>query len=573
MPAKITNNEFLQKLDVAHSGTIIRLRTPLYTHSSAIHRVKCTECNHVWSASGYSLTSNKPNGCPECAIRRRLSILTTSVKDFCKQLNSISTTIKYVSGYTKVGAKATFRCVTCRHTWETMCISLTKTNPSGCPECAKKNVSIARIKTTEQFKQALFLQHGTSISVLGEYTKCKNLISVQCTKCDNVWDSTPDTMVGANPHGCPKCKAINFGIRFTKSKHEYEKQLFETHKGKIALISDYEKQTSNLQFECNKGHTWWTQYAYSLIAKNPSGCPQCSNVVSAGESELFQYVKRYAPDAQQSVRITNNPQTDRMIEWDIFIPSKNIAIEYNGVYHHSYPKKPKDYHASKSQLSMDQHGVRVIHVTDIEWKTNTLVVKKTLKHVIGITVERYYARKLTIVKKERLTTARRTFYIKNHLQGDPTNGVSFALVDKDSLIKALMSFSPVQSIRGTVHTEGSWELVRYASKGSVVGGASRLFAAFLREYDPAYILSYSQNDWFDGTLYPLLGFKKVKDCKHDYRTVWGNKLYHKSYTRRSNLQKLLGDNFDYAATEQQNLINNNVPILYDSGKIKWEWKR
>lgn len=573
MPAKVPKSVFLLKLELAHNGTIKRLRIPEYTKSDTTHRVRCTICNHVWPASGYTLTSKNPNGCPNCANTTKADNLITPLKDYLKQLKDIhGDTIKYVDGYIKVGSKANFCCTVCDHAWSPKCISLTKTNPHGCPECADRNAGLARIKTTAEFKQELFDCHGTSIQVLGEYVGCKDAIKVQCSLCYWTWDPMPDTLIGVYPHGCPECKYIKVGLANTKSKENYLKQLKDAHKGNITLISDYEKQSSNLQFKCRKkGHTWWTDQTYALIAPDPSGCPHCGNIVSKGESKLFKFIQRYAPDAQQSVRITKDPRTGGMLEWDIYIPSKNIAIEYNGVYFHSYPKKNKDYHLMKSQQSLTQHNVRVIHVTDLEWRHNTKVVKKTLKHILGITEERYFARKLTVVKRDKLTPARRAFYQKNHLQGDPTNGISYALVRDDGAIVALMSFATVQSVRGSVKKEGFYELVRYASKGSVVGGASRLFTAFLRDHNPLSILSYSQNDWFDGSIYPLLGFTKVKDCGHDYRTVWSNELRHKSYTRRSNLQKLLGSNFDPRVSEQQNLINNKVLILYDSGKIKWEW--
>lgn len=573
MPAKISKKEFLLRLAKAHDDTIKRLRIPAYTASDVSHRVRCTVCGHIWSANGHSLTCKKPSGCPQCANTKCASKLTTTLDNFLKQLKKVhGINIKYVEGYTKVGAKATFECNVCKHMWKPKCISLTKTNPHGCPQCGSIKASTSRIKTTAQFKQEVFSCHGTAISVLGEYAKCKNKIKVQCNQCLHMWKPMPDTLVGANPHGCPQCKATYLGQLSTKSESAYKQQLFNAHRGKITLISEYKKQTSNLQFQCHEGHTWWTRQTHALIASDPSGCPLCSSIVSKGEAALFKFVKRHAADAQQSVRRTRDPRTGGLLEWDIFIPSLNIAIEYNGVYYHSFPKKPKDYHAYKSQLSLEQHNVRVIHVSDIEWKTNTKVVKKTLKHIMGITTERYYARKLTVVKIDKLTTTYRQFYCKNHLQGDPTYGISFALVSENRQIRALMSFAPIQSVRGTSRVEGSWELVRYATKGSVVGGASKLFTAFLREYAPTYILSYSQNDWFDGAIYPLLGFIKVKDCKHDYRTVWDNKLFHKSYTRRANLSKLLGAKFEPNETEQQNLINNNIPILYDSGKIKWEWK-
>jgi len=43
---------------------------------------------------------------------------------------------------------------------------------------------------------------------------------------------------------------------------------------------------------------------------------------------------------------------------------------------------------------------------------------------------------------------------------------------------------------------------------SVVGGASKLFKHFIKNNKPKNIISYSDNRYFDGSLYEKLGFIK-----------------------------------------------------------------
>lgn len=64
-----------------------------------------------------------------------------------------------------------------------------------------------------------------------------------------------------------------------------------------------------------------------------------------------------------------------------------------------------------------------------------------------------------------------------------------------------------------------WTLSRYATRITVVGGASRLFAAFLREHQPDVVKSYSDNRYFDGGLYERLGFRLDSELPPDY-AVW-----------------------------------------------------
>ena len=63
--------------------------------------------------------------------------------------------------------------------------------------------------------------------------------------------------------------------------------------------------------------------------------------------------------------ITNTRTIVHHIELDIYLPDLQIAIEYNGKYWHSYPRKDKDYHLGKS-LACREKGVRLIHIYEFE---------------------------------------------------------------------------------------------------------------------------------------------------------------------------------------------------------------
>ena len=59
------------------------------------------------------------------------------------------------------------------------------------------------------------------------------------------------------------------------------------------------------------------------------------------------------------------------LEIDIFIPSKNIAIEYDGLYWHSSNKFSgrtieKKYHLNKTEQCLKK-GIKLIHIFENEW--------------------------------------------------------------------------------------------------------------------------------------------------------------------------------------------------------------
>jgi hypothetical protein len=71
-----------------------------------------------------------------------------------------------------------------------------------------------------------------------------------------------------------------------------------------------------------------------------------------------------------------------------------------------------------------------------------------------------------------------------------------------------MSFNKTGMHDAKDNTPNYYELVRYAVLGgyTVVGGPSRLLKVFEDEYKPNKLLSYSDNDFFLGTMYSKLGF-------------------------------------------------------------------
>ena len=133
-----------------------------------------------------------------------------------------------------------------------------------------------------------------------------------------------------------------FGDIFDYSKTEYKGA-----KEKITVIC--------------KDHGKFSQQAAAHLLGQ--GCPRCSIKISKGESEIFTYVKSFCPDAIQSDRTVLDGK-----EIDIFIPSKNIGIEFNGlIWHSTKHGKSRTYHQDKSDLAATK-GVRLIHIWEDEWR-------------------------------------------------------------------------------------------------------------------------------------------------------------------------------------------------------------
>jgi len=278
-------------------------------------------------------------------------------------------------------------------------------------------------------------------------------------------------------------------------------------------------------------------------------------------------------DFLRSIGINNIVRNTRKLlptrkEIDIYLPDYNLAIEYNGVYwhHEDIDHITRSYHQSKYKQCQDL-GIQLITIFSNFWKSKPDIVKNILINRLGINKEKIYARKCSI--KEIKSKDIKTFLEKYHIQGYTPASVCLGLYYKDDL-KAVMTFSKSRIAIGK--NKNGNELVRFASKTRVVGGASKLLKYFVQNYSQDEIYSYSNNEWSNGKLYNSLGFELVKEISPSY---WYLKPREEKLVHRFNFakQKLVAQGYDPALTEKQ--ITHQIGLLkvWDCGKKLWIYNK
>lgn len=115
------------------------------------------------------------------------------------------------------------------------------------------------------------------------------------------------------------------------------------------------KSMKSAWFTCTLGHSYKTRIQ-DRTQKN-SGCPRCCNKTSRPEMRLFSELSYLFPDSVHRNKI-------RKVEIDVFIPSINTGIEYDGHYYH-HDKRTQDI--KKNGLLVDW-GINVIRVRETPLK-------------------------------------------------------------------------------------------------------------------------------------------------------------------------------------------------------------
>lgn len=302
--------------------------------------------------------------------------------------------------------------------------------------------------------------------------------------------------------------------------------------------------------------------------------------ISSMEQDIVNYIKML--DSNIVVEM-HNRKLISPLEIDIYLPDFKIGIECNPTYTHnssfstiwdSIILQPC-YHKQKSEMC-EKAGIRLIHIFGYQWNNHPDIIKSMLRNILKLNENRMYARNLNI--KEVDFNQATSFLNQNHIQGYTSSKVRIGLYDGDELI-SIMTFSHPRYTLG-FHKEydaDTWELTRFCTKlnTTCVGGASKLFKYFLKNYHPSKVISFSDRSNTSGNVYSILGFEF--DSYVDPGYVWVNLRTDVAYNRvmcqKRNLPKLFNEDIDIEnKTESQIMEDHGFAKVYNSGLIKWIYR-
>lgn len=290
-------------------------------------------------------------------------------------------------------------------------------------------------------------------------------------------------------------------------------------------------------------------------------CLNCNPILSGRskrELEVFDFIKEiYSGDIQVNVKGVISK------EIDIYIPELNLAFEFNGLYWHSELYKDKLYHLSKTEECYKK-GVCLFHIWEDDWDLKKEIVKSMIINKFGKS-ERIFARKCEI----KLVSSKesRIFLNENHIQGAINSKIRVGLYLGDELV-SIMTFGSLRRSLGSNSEENTWELLRFCNKlgFSVVGGSSKLFKYFLKNYTPNKVVSYSDSSRSQGDMYKKLKFNFISETSPNYYWIIDGIKKHRFNFRKDRLVK---EGFDYRKSEVQIMNERGYFRVFDCGSKKW----
>lgn len=528
-----------------------------YINSHSKITIKCNECGFEYKKIANDFICAKNHKCPNCEKNQRQN---DKLINF-EMLKNILLDVEIIpfDGYRNITTdKVTLRCP--KHgDYESRIESVLK-KKYHCRLCELED-AVKKIKLTpnEVKRRIDDISKGTIFPLMKTYKNTMEKMLFVCKNCGTIFARKPNTFftLKRKLFPCPHCAKKEISKQRIKSTNDFILEAKQKHGDKYDYkCTNYTASNQKIEVICKEcGKTFYIEANSHLQGH---GCPYHNCNKSKKEQEIANFITNLGFDILQNNRTILDGK-----ELDIFIPSKNIAIEFDGLFWHNELNKEKNSHITKT-IECNKKGIRLLHIFEDEWIYKSNIWKSMLKAILGVTENKIYARKCEI-KNVPLEEAK-VFLENNHIQGYCNSHIRYGLYYNNELV-SLMTFGPTRHFIGS--KKHQYELLRFCNKlnHSVVGGASKLLKYFIKNHNPLSIVSYADRRWSVGNLYEKLNFNLYNASRPNYFYVIGDKRYNRFNFRKSQLIK---EGFDPNLSEREIMFQRKIYRIYDCGCLCYE---
>ena len=268
--------------------------------------------------------------------------------EFIEKLNKYNPNIVLLGEYKNNKTKTLFKCLIHDTEWETTPSAIINAH-LDCPKCRKPKKN--QNSTKQEFINKLNNIYD-NIEVLGEYINARTNIECKCIIHNYIWSPKPYNLLSG--FGCPKCGREKAGkTRRTSDKLE---KLIECNPN-IDFLSIPQLTKDYVKCQCKEcGNEWSTTYSNLTNPCNHTGCPRCSK--SKGEKKIISILenKKVEYECQKTFKECKDIH---VLPFDIYIPSKNTCIEYDGEHHYKVIPRSKDNSKNIQEFNTIQQHDRI----------------------------------------------------------------------------------------------------------------------------------------------------------------------------------------------------------------------
>ena len=353
-----------------------------------------------------------------------------------------------------------------------------------------------------------------------------------CPKCNYAYERQIRNRT-QRKNRCPNCStknstSVNWGVNDLKSQNP-----------RIAQEWDYDKNANLIpdNITVNSGKkVWWicpVGHSYQAVIRDRNlgtNCPICNKRHSSSfpEQAIFYYIKKAFPDAINKYKdIFQNS-----MELDIYIPSMQIGIEYDGKQWHnteeSHKRELKKYEICK------KHNITLIRI------------KEKTEYLWNDTADSTYV----------LKNGKDMKLLERFIQ----HILSFLYVDTDIFAKTQQTFNWYNKVNIDIQRDKS-EIYSYLS--DTENSFATSYPDLIKEWD------YEKNGKLKPEMFTAGSNEKVwwtcSKCKHEWKT----QINWRTPPKNTGCPKCAIDK--HGKTFHKNYLEQKGSLLYTNPKLAEEW--
>ena len=249
------------------------------------------------------------------------------------------------------------------------------TSGRGCSKCGRDVTADKTRYSNEHFLELATKIHGNKYDYSEvDYKRTQDKIKIICRKHGAFYQRPNQHLKG---NGCPVCGFESMVSKTSSNTERYVEQAKRIVGDKYDYSKvKYKNYLTAIEIVCRK-HGSFFQLPYQHL--RGKGCPICS--ASSGEKEIIDFLneKKLNFEYQKTYDDLSDVQK---LRYDFYIPSKNLLIEYNGVYHYKVVNgdvAKYEYQLKHDKMKSDYAKKHNIPLLVIKYTEN---VKERLAEVI-----------------------------------------------------------------------------------------------------------------------------------------------------------------------------------------------
>jgi len=296
------------------------------------------------------------------------------IKLICSLLVDDDVRTRFVAGELGLTEPVRIRCSSCGKTlYKTVAHHLQATSCHGCATRAR--YTAARAAAADTAIAALIFDETQRRLYMSGQCNGNTKVTVTCDVCGKTRGVLLRDLIARRRVTCHHCVTSQMVLARRKSDQRVLDALIDDNDKQAYIEGTLKDRNHDAAFRCACGGSFRAT-VHQFLYDGKTRCTKCVQRMRrfvGKEGEIVKCIRGFLPTGTKvklNTRDVLQPGRKVQKELDVYVPSCQIGVEYNGLFWHKVSSyRPLDYHRRKFIMA-ENVGVHVVNVFEHEWRVN-----------------------------------------------------------------------------------------------------------------------------------------------------------------------------------------------------------